>query len=130
MANESLTHDVAWATAIEIVEVFASLLRDDEKRDAVIEVRDLACELVDRIHRGGNLAADVAAEVVDSTGRGVELLSQVARGGHKWPASGGFVRPLAHVSHDPALVGLIFGLIHAHVWDQHLLGVIGVERPH
>ena len=38
MANESLTHDVAWATAIEIVEVFASLLRDDEKRDAVIEV--------------------------------------------------------------------------------------------
>jgi hypothetical protein len=38
MAGDSLIHDVAWATAIRIVEVFASLLREEEKRDAFTEV--------------------------------------------------------------------------------------------
>jgi hypothetical protein len=38
MASDSLTHDVAWATAMRIVEVFASCLREEEKKDAFIEV--------------------------------------------------------------------------------------------
>jgi hypothetical protein len=38
MASDSLIHDVAWATAMQVVEVFSSCLREEEKRDAFIEV--------------------------------------------------------------------------------------------
>jgi hypothetical protein len=38
MASESLTHDVAWVTAMHIVEVFAGCLREEEQRDAFAEV--------------------------------------------------------------------------------------------
>jgi hypothetical protein len=38
MTSESLRHDAAWATSIQIVEIFAPLLRDEEKRDAFEEV--------------------------------------------------------------------------------------------
>jgi len=38
MASESLTHDVAWVTAIHIVEVFAGCLREEEQREAFAEV--------------------------------------------------------------------------------------------
>jgi hypothetical protein len=38
MKSESLQHDVAWATAANIVDVFASLLREEEKREAFVEV--------------------------------------------------------------------------------------------
>jgi hypothetical protein len=38
MNSDSLRHDVAWATAISIVHVFAGLLREEEQRDAVEEV--------------------------------------------------------------------------------------------
>jgi hypothetical protein len=34
MPSESLKHDVAWATAAHVIEVFSPLLRDDEKREA------------------------------------------------------------------------------------------------
>ena len=32
--SESLRHDVSWATAVSIVEVFEELLREEEKREA------------------------------------------------------------------------------------------------
>ena len=35
-----LQHDVAWATALHILEVFSPLLRDEKKRDAFHEVYD------------------------------------------------------------------------------------------
>ena len=35
---KSLQHDHAWAIAVSITEVFAPLLRDEEKRDAFVEV--------------------------------------------------------------------------------------------
>jgi hypothetical protein len=38
MNSKSLRHDVAWATSIQIVEIFAGLLRDEEKREAFYEV--------------------------------------------------------------------------------------------
>ena len=38
MASDSLIHDVAWATARHIVEVFSGCLRDEEKHDAFVEV--------------------------------------------------------------------------------------------
>ena len=38
MESDSLTHDVAWVTAMHIVEVFAGCLREDERRDAFAEV--------------------------------------------------------------------------------------------
>jgi hypothetical protein len=38
VASDSLIHDVAWATASRIIEVFASCLREEEKRDAFVEV--------------------------------------------------------------------------------------------
>jgi len=38
MAGESLRNDVAHSTAIQIVELFASLLREEEQRDAFVEV--------------------------------------------------------------------------------------------
>lgn len=34
MESESLKHDVAWATAASALEVFAPLLREEEKREA------------------------------------------------------------------------------------------------
>lgn len=36
--NARLHHDVAWATALHIVEVFSSLLREEEKREAFMAV--------------------------------------------------------------------------------------------
>ncbi len=36
----SLMHDACWATAISVVEVFSSLLREEEKAEAVREVYD------------------------------------------------------------------------------------------
>jgi len=36
--NPRLQHDVAWATAMHIVEVFSALLREEEKRTAFDEV--------------------------------------------------------------------------------------------
>jgi len=38
MASDSLTHDVAWMTAMHIVEIFAGCLREEELRDAFAEV--------------------------------------------------------------------------------------------
>jgi len=38
MTSHSLTHDVAWATAKDIVEVFAGCLREEERHDAFVEV--------------------------------------------------------------------------------------------
>jgi len=38
MKSESLRHDVAWTTALHIVEVFASLLREEDQRDAFAAV--------------------------------------------------------------------------------------------
>lgn len=38
MQNCSLIHDVSWATALHIVEVFAPCLREEEKREAFVEV--------------------------------------------------------------------------------------------
>ena len=38
MSSDSLIHDVAWATALHIVEIFAPCLRDEEKHDAFSEV--------------------------------------------------------------------------------------------
>ena len=38
MTSDSLTHDVAWVTALHIVEVFAGCLREEERRDAFAEV--------------------------------------------------------------------------------------------
>ncbi len=38
MSNGFLIHDVAWKISIEIVEIFAGLLREEEKRDAFEEV--------------------------------------------------------------------------------------------
>lgn len=35
---DRIRHDVAWRVSVEIVEVFSSLLRDEEKRDAFEEV--------------------------------------------------------------------------------------------
>jgi hypothetical protein len=36
--NARLVHDVCWATAQHIVEVFAPLLREEERKDAFLEV--------------------------------------------------------------------------------------------
>jgi hypothetical protein len=36
--NQRLCHDVAFATAMHILDVFAPLLRDEEKRDAFNEI--------------------------------------------------------------------------------------------
>jgi hypothetical protein len=36
--NARLAHDVAWATALHILDVFSPLLREEEKRDAFNEV--------------------------------------------------------------------------------------------
>ncbi len=38
MANERLTHDVAWTTATHILDVFAPCLREEEQRDAFAEI--------------------------------------------------------------------------------------------
>jgi hypothetical protein len=38
MKTTYLTHDVAWATAKEIVEVFSGCLMDAEKHDAFVEI--------------------------------------------------------------------------------------------
>jgi hypothetical protein len=35
---DRIRHDIAWATALHILEVFSPLLRDEEKRDAFNEV--------------------------------------------------------------------------------------------
>ena len=35
---ERVKHDVAWATALEILQVFLPLLREDERRDAFDEI--------------------------------------------------------------------------------------------
>ncbi len=40
MQNRRIQHDVAWATALHILEVFSSLMRDEEKPDAFAEVYD------------------------------------------------------------------------------------------
>jgi hypothetical protein len=38
MTSESLKHDVAWATSMHIVQLFAGCLREEELRDAFAEV--------------------------------------------------------------------------------------------
>jgi len=38
MDNQRLRHDVAWNVSLHILEVFAHMLRDEEKRDAFEEV--------------------------------------------------------------------------------------------
>ncbi|HLN29756.1 MAG TPA: hypothetical protein VK395_18565 [Gemmataceae bacterium] len=38
MNGESLRHDVAWATAQQILEVFGGLLREEEQRQAFAEI--------------------------------------------------------------------------------------------
>ena len=38
MKRNSLIHDVALATSHHVVELFASLLREEEQRDALVEV--------------------------------------------------------------------------------------------
>lgn len=38
MDSRSLVHDVAWAIARDIVEVFAGCLREEERHDAFVEV--------------------------------------------------------------------------------------------
>ncbi len=38
--NQRICHDVAFATALHILEVFSPLLREDERRDAFEEVFD------------------------------------------------------------------------------------------
>jgi hypothetical protein len=48
MANDSLIHDVAWAAAHSVVEVFASILRDDERHDAFVEVYERVKAAVER----------------------------------------------------------------------------------
>ena len=35
---ERVKHDVAWATALEILQVFLPLLREEERRDAFDEI--------------------------------------------------------------------------------------------
>jgi hypothetical protein len=34
----SLIHDTAWATAVAVLEVFSPLLREEERKDAFLEV--------------------------------------------------------------------------------------------
>ena len=48
MDSKSAIEQVAWATAIEIVEVFSRILRDDEKRDAFVEVYARVTESLER----------------------------------------------------------------------------------
>jgi hypothetical protein len=36
--NPRIAHDVCWATAQRIVELFAPLLREEERKDAFLEV--------------------------------------------------------------------------------------------
>jgi hypothetical protein len=36
--SERYQHDVAWAASTHILEVFAPLLREEEKREALVEV--------------------------------------------------------------------------------------------
>jgi hypothetical protein len=38
MENRRIQHDVAWATALHILEVFSPLLREEEKRAAFHEI--------------------------------------------------------------------------------------------
>lgn len=38
MTSDSLRHDIAWATSIRIVRVFAGVRREEEQRDAFAEV--------------------------------------------------------------------------------------------
>jgi hypothetical protein len=38
MPSQSLMHDVAWATAAHVVELFAHLLREEEQREVFAEV--------------------------------------------------------------------------------------------
>jgi len=38
MTSDSLAHDIAWATARDIVHVFAGCLREEERHDAFVEV--------------------------------------------------------------------------------------------
>jgi len=40
MISESLKHDVAWAGAISILEVFVNLIREEEQPDAFREIYD------------------------------------------------------------------------------------------
>ena len=52
---ERIRHDVAWATALEILEVFLPLLREEERRDAFGEIYDIvkaALHAYDKEHTG------------------------------------------------------------------------------
>jgi hypothetical protein len=50
MTSNSLIHDVAWATAKDIVEVFAGCLREEELRDAFAEVYTRVKTSLKRFH--------------------------------------------------------------------------------
>ncbi len=40
MVNQRLIHDVAFATSRDILDVFINCLREEEKRDAFLEILD------------------------------------------------------------------------------------------
>ncbi len=63
--NQRLVHDVAFATSLHILEVFAGCIREEERRDAFseiyervkagIECFDLQCNrMMQRLHPGRN----------------------------------------------------------------------------
>jgi hypothetical protein len=54
MISDSLIHDVAWATAKDIVHVFAGCLREEEIRDALTEVYALVKASLERFQMQEN----------------------------------------------------------------------------